>query len=321
MNTRLHTLLAAQDGVLSTADAASVGVDVPGLRRACRNGELVRIRRGAYADAQLYAAATHERRYRFDVKAILRSRPGDAASHHAALVLAGVPTYDVDLGIVDISSTVAGTRRQAGVRVHPPPTHYVPRGMWLSVPLPLALVQVGASSGLVAGVCSMDHALFRGWCTHDRLQAAALALPGPRARKAAFRALERVDGAAESVGETRTRLVLTDLGFGCRSQVRLDTDQGPARVDLLIDDLVVVEFDGLIKYAGADGRDALTREKLRESALVRLGYEVERIIWSDLNNPAALARRIHQARTRALSRRHHGDAYPSQASANQRGKW
>ncbi len=167
----------------------------------------------------------------------------------------------------------------------------------------------------------MDHALFRGWCTHDRLQAAALALPGPRARKAAFRALERVDGAAESVGETRTRLVLTDLGFGCRSQVRLDTDQGPARVDLLIDDLVVVEFDGLIKYAGADGRDALTREKLRESALVRLGYEVERIIWSDLNNPAALARRIHQARTRALSRRHHGDAYPSQASANQRGKW
>lgn len=83
----------------------------------------------------------------------------------------------------------------------------------------------------------------------------------------------------------------------------LDTDKGPARVDLLVDDVVIVEFDGLVKYDGAEGREALAREKLRESALVRLGFEVERVVWSDLANPAALARRIRAARARALSRR------------------
>lgn len=303
MDPRLRTLLAAQEGVLSTADAAHLAMDVNVLERCCRRGELVRVRRGAYVDAALYAAATYERRYRLVTKAVLRSRRKDAASHHAALILSGVPTFGVDLAMIDVASAVTATRRHSGVRMHPHPSYFVYRGMWLSVPLPLALVQVAAATGLVAGVCSIDHALWRGWCTEQELKTVALSLPSPRAQDAAFRAIRKADPAAESVGESRTRLLLTDLGFRCRSQVWLDTDKGPARVDLLVDDVVIVEFDGLVKYDGAEGREALAREKLRESALVRLGFEVERVVWSDLANPAALARRIRAARARALSRR------------------
>jgi len=51
----------------------------------------------------------------------------------------------------------------------------------------------------------------------------------------------------------------------------------------------VVEFDGAVKYAGADGRAALVAEKLREDRLRALGYEVVRIVWSDLARPDIIA--------------------------------
>jgi very-short-patch-repair endonuclease len=48
---------------------------------------------------------------------------------------------------------------------------------------------------------------------------------------------------------------------------------------------VVVEFDGAVKYQGADGRNALIREKRREDALRALGYRVVRLTWSELRRP------------------------------------
>ena len=93
--------------------------------------------------------------------------------------------------------------------------------------------------------------------------------------------------------------MLADLGFRGREPA----DAGPAgrfvgRVDFLVEGLVVVEFDGLVKYAGQEGRAALAAEKARESAIVDLGYEVVRLVWADLANPAEVARRIRAARTR-----------------------
>ncbi len=56
---------------------------------------------------------------------------------------------------------------------------------------------------------------------------------------------------------------------------------------------MVIEFDGRVKYGrGADevdpfghrraGRDVLWQEKRREDTLRELGYEVVRVVWSDL---------------------------------------
>ena len=63
-----------------------------------------------------------------------------------------------------------------------------------------------------------------------------------------------------------------------------------------------MEFDGLVKYAGADGRHALAAEKQRERGLWDLGYEVERVVWGDLERPARLHDRIRAAEHRAISR-------------------
>ena len=89
-----------------------------------------------------------------------------------------------------------------------------------------------------------------------------------------------------------------------RSQVSvLDGARLGARLDFLLEGVVIVEFDGLTKYAGQDGREALAAEKARESRLTAMGFEIVRIIWADLDDPAAIDRRIRIARQVALQRR------------------
>jgi very-short-patch-repair endonuclease len=99
--------------------------------------------------------------------------------------------------------------------------------------------------------------------------------------------LRQAEGASGSGGETRTRLLLADLGHSVQSPVRIPDQTGAviARVDLLVGERVVVEFDGLIKYEGAEGRATLAAEKAREDLLRSLGYEVVRITWADLARP------------------------------------
>jgi very-short-patch-repair endonuclease len=74
------------------------------------------------------------------------------------------------------------------------------------------------------------------------------------------------------------------------------------RVDFLVGDRVVVEFDGMVKYGGADGREALAAEKRREDRLRTAGYEVVRLTWADLHQPEHVARAIRQAMARAAAR-------------------
>jgi hypothetical protein len=63
---------------------------------------------------------------------------------------------------------------------------------------------------------------------------------------------------------------------------------------------------GLVKYGGADGRRALIEggnpslldsdfEKRREDALRSLGYQLVRLTWRDLHDPAVVEGLIRQA--------------------------
>jgi very-short-patch-repair endonuclease len=59
-----------------------------------------------------------------------------------------------------------------------------------------------------------------------------------------------------------------------------------ARVDLMVREVLVVEFDGAVKYEGAQGREALVAEKKREDLLRQLGFGIVRLVWSDLADPS-----------------------------------
>ena len=305
MDERLAAVIRAREGVVSASDAARIGVTPVQLDGLTRSGELVRLRRGAYALGQRYQAASPEERSRLRTKAILRTRPPvDAASHHAAVLLHGVDTYGVDLGVVDVVSRVNATRVRSGLRTHPGVGVTADRSMGTNVVLlPTALCQVAGGSGVSAAVSSMDDALHDRRCTTRQLRDAVCLLPGHH-RAAAERAIALTDPDCESVGETRTRLLLLDLGFRVESQRTLWAGgRFVGRVDFLVAGLVVVEFDGLVKYGGQEGRAALASEKARESAIVDLGYEVVRLVWADLANPAEVARRIRAAQARAARRR------------------
>lgn len=296
----------AQSGVFSVSDAARVGVSADELTTLVRHHEIVRVRRGAYVLAGAYADAPPSERYLLKTKAVLRSRdPSDRASHHSALAVLGIGTVGTSQEIVAIESKcITRPRLRAGLAKHP----WSGGDTWSTrehstVAPATACVQVAVTDGFEAGVCAMDSALRLGLCTIADLKKAIASLP-PLRRTLAQRAVSSCDPKAESVGESRTRIILIDAGFEVRAQVDVADAMGfIGRVDFLVDECVVVEFDGLQKYAGAEGRSALAAEKSREERLTRLGYEVVRIIWSDLDDPVAVVQRIAQARQVALQRR------------------
>jgi hypothetical protein len=120
---------------------------------------------------------------------------------------------------------------------------------------------------------------------------------------AARRALRFADGRSESVGESRTRLVLRSLGLpDPELQVEvLDRGQFVARVDFAYPELgVVIEFDGETKYGallapGESPSDAVIREKHREDDLRRLGLVVVRLTWGELSDRRLVYDRVTAA--------------------------
>lgn len=113
---------------------------------------------------------------------------------------------------------------------------------------------------------------------------------------------------SESPGESRSRVLMDELGFAAPSlQTVVDTDRGSFRVDFCwVEDGVIGEFDGRVKYfddellEDRDPKEILHLEKQREDALRRAGWMVIRWTWADLNEPARLAAFLRRAGVRRL---------------------
>ncbi|MGL5853214.1 MAG: type IV toxin-antitoxin system AbiEi family antitoxin domain-containing protein, partial [Phycicoccus sp.] len=290
MDARLRALAEARGGVVTASQAAAVDIDEHGLVRACRVGDLVRVRRSAYVLGSEWHEADGLGRHRLRTRAVLASRAASSvASHESALALHLLPVHGAPPSVVDLLGPVTRTRLVGGARIHPAGAvdHVVADG-FRCVPVAVAIAQVALRSGLLPGLIPADRALHDHRLSLDELEAALTGLAvRPRDHRTAEAVVERADGRSESAGETRTRVLLTDLGFDVRSQVEISDEDGTlvGRVDFLIGAHVAVEFDGRVKYGGADGRDALVAEKRREDALRSLGYVVVRVTWADLDHP------------------------------------
>lgn len=295
-------------GVVAVDEAARAGVGPRELRLLVRAGALRHLSRGWYAVGSL---KTPEAIHLARLRALERTYAGTAAaSHHTELLRLGLPTFRADLGTVHLVRTDPSRQQRSrpGVRVHgaPPPEALLPSGR---VRPELAVVQHGLTGSGVGALCAADAALRAGMMSPEGLaQAVKWVHRHPRsAHIAAFVAL--ADARSESVGESRLRHVFHLIGVRATPQVTIRDGGFVAIVDFLLDsELVVVEFDGLVKYGREQptgrmpaGRDALVAEKRREDRLRELGYVVIRVIWSELDDLAALAKRIRAAI--ALARR------------------
>ena len=307
VNHELRELALRQDGVFTWQDVQTCLLGESAVRAAIRRGQVVRVRRDAYVLADLWHGARPSERLALRTRAVLRTRPGDVASHQSALALHGLPIWGAPRDVVDVLSDVSRTRTVSGLRVHATPDELEPVdvGRCRAVGIGAAVAQVAVRHGPVPALVSLDHALHERMCRLSGVRAAGDALvPGPLGRARLDAVLARADKACESVGETRTRVILEDFGYAPATQVRLHDSEGfIGRVDFLIEDAVVVEFDGMVKYEGADGREALAKEKRREERLTAAGCIVIRLVWSDLDHPERICAMVESARQRIARRR------------------
>ncbi|MBM6400790.1 type IV toxin-antitoxin system AbiEi family antitoxin domain-containing protein [Phycicoccus sonneratiae] len=298
MDGRLTAFALGRGAVFTSGEAGVLGVDETTLRRGRRSGELVRVRRDAYVLGEAWDAAGPEERLALRTRAVLRTRRGDVASHRSAPALHGLPLVGVPLDVVDVLADVERTRTAGGLRMHPRATadHVVADG-YRCVPLAVALAQVTLRSGVRAALVPVDAALHEGRVSREEVGEVLLGLARrPMQQQRAQSVLARCSALSESPGESLTRLFLVDAGFEVRAQVPIADEVGlVARVDLLVGERVVVEFDVAVKYAGADGRGALVAEKRREDRLRALGYVVVRVTWADLDHPERVVVRIRRA--------------------------
>jgi very-short-patch-repair endonuclease len=277
---------------------------------AARVAGMQRLRRGVYVARQPVEQAD---RHRLQARAVIATHDRRVVlSHVSAALMWNLPIMLPDLGPVTISRLgdlttphrrhhgvwVCGSvlsardvRIRSGMRVTAPERTVLDCARYLPFRVGLAVADAAAHAGLM----------------HQRVVERGLSqMKGWKGVGRAREVIANVDPQAESPGETWTRDVLRRAEFRVESQFEVRHHGAfVGRVDFRIAGTpVLVEFDGSTKYGLADDspRDALWREKLRHDALVKAGFEVVRLTWTDLARPADVRRMIKEALTRAESR-------------------
>lgn len=297
---------------LTSAAALGIGVSARELRRLVRTGELVRVGHGAYVEGSALRAASPEEAHLLRARAILADAPpGVVLSHHSAALVWGLPLVGKPPEHVHLMRVGAGSRRATSrytIHGRAPGASFTTRQSLPVVEASHAWCGVARTLGLEQAVVAGDGALHQDLMSLSR--AAQAVQPASRApgHGVAAAALTLVDGRSESAGESRCRLLLHHLGYDVELQVEIVARdlRFVARVDFrLRGEMVLIEFDGLIKYGrpGERGdRAALVAEKQREDRLRALGYEVVRLTWDDLAHPERVRKLIEAARARAAHR-------------------
>ena len=311
--------VADHHGIISVADGRRAGLGAPDLERLVREGQLVSLARGWYA---VGSPETPEERHALVTRAMVRSHEGRAvASHHSALCLLGLPTLRADWQTVRLSRVTSGAPRtrkglSLGRCIPAVAVAAAPDGEPFPVTVvpALAVLQAGISAGPLASLVAADGALHQKLILPQDLDV-ALGWVQHHPRTAMLRPfLQLADARHASPGETRLRHAFHLMCLAVTPQHRVVAPGFLAFVDFVLDGVkVAIEFDGKVKYGrtldAVDSRgrrlspeEVLWAEKRREDRLRELGYEVVRVVWSELDNLAALARRIRAAIARARAR-------------------
>ena len=161
-----------------------------------------------------------------------------------------------------------------------------------------------------AAVVVLDAALHAGLVTRELIESRLFDLAGTRGSRHAARVVRFADGRSESVGESRSRVVLNRLGLApsaLQFEIRTPSGLFVGRSDFAWEaERVVGEFDGRIKYGrllrpGQNAGDAVFEEKRREDAIRAEDWDLVRWTWSDLSPSTQLAERVRRARERGRS--------------------
>jgi hypothetical protein len=279
------------------------------LRGLRRRGALSSVRRGAYVHGPVPDDPCA--RHLLAVRATLPQLGVDTVlSHTAAAVVHGLPLWAVrPVRVHATRSRVSGARVSGSVHLHA--AALLPEEVVLVDGMPVTsvartVVDLGRMLPFEQALVPADAALHRGLVTPEELLVALDRGARRPNNPAARRVVGFADGAAESVGETRSRVALRRAGL---PPPTLQHGIGRFRCDFSWEEHATVgEFDGRVKYGrllrpGQEPGDAVFAEKRREDELRDLGWEVARWVWDELDPFDAAAARVRRAFARATGRR------------------
>lgn len=207
----------------------------------------------------------------------------------AAALLHGLPVLSYD-GPIDL--TLPSGKQPAphlvppGRRYHSaalPKEHIIEvRGVRVTT-LARTILDITRWEGIIAGVIALEGVLHRHpHLSLETLRHSAFGRPHPGSR-AVREVFHLARPCIESPLESWARVLIlqSDLECTVRTQVKI----GAHRVDMLIDDHIIVEVDGAFKYDGTTfGKtdDVLRMERKREKELQNRGFWVLRVERDDL---------------------------------------
>lgn len=295
-------------GLITNEQAQVAGLSDDQIRVLLRDGSWVKVRRGVYAERELWQTLDEHRG-----RPLLRAHAAHLTmvtehvmSHDSAALLLDLDHLRPDPELVHITRPdVRGSRTAYGVKhhgaVYPESCTTTADGVG-TLDLARTAIDLGREHGYRHGLVACDSARRLGVRLADLERAHAIMDNWPHIRPARAAVRDSVAG-AESVAETLTRELVGELGLGLpvitQFPVRV-SDGRVAWIDLLVG-LHGFEFDGKIKIltpaeggvAERPAAEVLWEEKKRERLVCAEGLGMSHVIWSDFwgsQRPAAISR-------------------------------
>ena len=294
--------MASQHGLITSSQLAEKRVTHRDVRRLVKEGALVRVRRGVYADATAWQALNP-----FTEQPLLRVRAASLTltadpyvfSHDSAAIALGMGAPQPTRSLVHVTRPhVHGDEVRAGVKHHLAP--YLESdvteidGLRMLGPARTAL-DMAREHGRVAGLAACDAALRDGV---DRSELSAIlermkCWPHSRTMRDC---IEMADEGAETYLESQGRDLVLELAIG-RPQTQFGLTDGRTRVhcDLRVG-RHIFEIDGELKYdeknpSGEAPKVVLLNEKRRQDFISGFKLGVSRITAHDCDAGRAQALR------------------------------
>jgi len=325
MDGELARIAGQQGGFVYRWQALDCGYREAEIATLLRHRDWVAPRRGAYVLGAGYREMSPSQRYALKVRIVVDGLAGlVVVANYSSLALRDVPLWGVDQAKVHVYRDGDRTSRtDAGVVHHvglPPDRDIEVRGGVLLCTSELSLADAGRTVSFEAGVV-MGDAVLRHLSPdvqrlHQIVRADQRDWPGA---VTAGRIISFADPKAETVGESRSRVMLARIGLPApdlQKLFRRPDGEVYARTDFWLEEHQTVgEFDGKVKYGRAlyeksgdledvDLGQVLFAEKRREDDLRNDGAEVVRWVWSELDGHDRTVRgRFEAAFGRAARRR------------------
>lgn len=286
------------------------------LRAAVRDGELTKVRHGAYVSAATWRRHDDVGKYRLKCQAVCLTHHHDVAlSHTSGAAVLGMRMWGTQLERVHVVRLDSLTARRANDVVHHrgtwSPDDLVQVGEMLVLPPALCAVGHATLVGVESGVVTLDSLYHLGLGTQVEVEAAYRSMSGwPRTSRLQI-TVRLAELGSESVGESRGRYLFWSQHLPRPElQYRIYDHYGRlvGVTDYAWPDYGLLgEFDGKMKYGrslrpGDDPAETVYREKRREDLLRELTqWSMVRITWPDLYDAATTAARIRRLMRRPAS--------------------